>query len=663
MSSVAATRLARIRSLLAKNSLAAYIVPSADAHQSEYTAPCDKRRDFITGFTGSAGTAVITPSDALLWTDGRYFLQAERELDSSCWKLMKQGIDGVPTIPEWLSKNVTKGGKVAYDPYLISLSQRSTYADALTPKGIDFAPLMGNLVDAIWPHAGGVTICGSEETEYRPALPSGKIIVQKVEYAGATVADKLSTLRVAMQDKGAYAVVVTALDEIAWLYNLRGSDIDFNPVFMSYAIVTLDGATLFANAAQFDGDVASHLASAGVAVRPYSEAVAGLTELSAVAAAKQAEGADAYKIWTDAKTATVAVEQALLSSAKPGVSLLDSTATPITLAKGIKNDAELAGMKRAHIEDAAAVSKFLAWLEQQLPSLPKATDSAEAVAASPLNEFTASEKLESFRAQGKTFVSLSFDTISSIGPNGAVIHYKPDEKTSSPLTTGKVYLLDSGGQYVDGTTDITRTVFLARPGTDSTVGETESDGAPSEFQRRAFTRVLQGHISLSAQTFPPNTMGPALDALARQFLWKDGLNYLHGTGHGVGAFLNVHEGPQGIAMMNRGGAMCSTPIVPGMVLSNEPGYYHDGEFGIRIENLVYCVSKETRYAGSKYYGFENLTFVPMDRRMIDVSLLSADELAWLNAYHAECLEKVKPLLEGDEVTTAWLEKNCAPITV
>jgi Xaa-Pro aminopeptidase len=657
MSNAVGARLDRIRKLLAKNTLAAYIIPSADAHQSEYTAPCDKRRDFISGFTGSAGTAVVTPNEALLWTDGRYFLQAERELDAAHWTLMKQDVEGVPTMTEWLAANVPAAGRVGFDPFLVSLAQHEAYTTALEPKGIALAPVTGNLVDAIWPQAGQLTVCGAAEPEARPAFPAGTIKVHPLQFAGESVSSKLATLRAEMAKVDAYAVVVSALDEVAWLYNLRGSDIDFNPVFMSYAVVTADDATLFANSGQFAADVAAHLAEASVSVRPYADAVPALEALSATCAARTAPAAS--KVWTNAKTTTVAVDAALRSKL-PGAKAILTTATSITLAKAIKNDAELAGMKSAHIKDAVAVCRFFAWLESQLPSLPKATDSSAAIAASPLTEFTVAEKLEALRREEATCVGLSFDTISSIGPNGAVIHYKPDETTSSPLTTGQVFLLDSGGQYLDGTTDITRTVYLARPGAASEVGDAATDGAPSRFQRRANTRVLQGHISLAAQLFPPRTMGPALDTLARQFLWKDGLNFLHGTGHGVGSYLNVHEGPQGIAMMNRGGSICTTPIVPGMVLSNEPGYYHDGEFGIRIENLVFCLPRPAAHS-DKYYGFENLTLVPLDRQLIDIELLSADEVAYVDAYHAQCKAVVGPLLTGDAAAAAWLEKNTKPL--
>lgn len=659
MATPAAARLARIRTLLSKHAIDAYIIPSADAHQSEYTALYDKRRDFLSGFDGSAGTAVVTPTAALLWTDGRYFLQAERQLDASCWQLMKDGTDGVPSIHKWLADNVTASGKVGFDPFLVSLAQLESYDKALQPKKVSMTPIADNLVDAIWPTAAG-QIDG--ETEVRPAAPAGVIKTHPVAFAGQSVADKLAKLREEMAKQGAFAVVVSALDEVAWLYNLRGSDIDYNPVFMSYAVVTADAATLFVDENKFAPDVAAHLAEASVAVAPYGAALAAMETLSGVCAARLAAGEAQYKIWTNAKTTTVAVDRALVSKAAAGTeaALVNKDATPITLAKAIKNEAELEGMKRAHINDAVAVCRFLAWLEAQLPSLPKATDPADVIAKSPLTEYSAAEKLEAFRRECASCVGLSFDTISSIGPNGAVIHYSPSATTSSPLTTGKVFLLDSGGQYLDGTTDITRTVFLARPGADATVGDAETDGAPSRFQRRANTRVLQGHISLAAQIFPPNTMGPALDTLARQFLWRDGLNFLHGTGHGVGSYLNVHEGPQGIAMMNRGGSMCTTPIVPGMVLSNEPGYYHDGEFGIRIENLVFCTRKAAEHS-DKYLGFENLTLVPVDRRLIDVELLSADDIKYLDSYHAECKAVVGPLVAGDALAAKWLEENTKPI--
>lgn len=682
---MASARLAKLRALLAKNSLAAYLVPTADAHQSEYVAPCDMRRAYLTGFSGSAGTAVVTESKALLWTDGRYFLQAAKQLDPTCWELMKAGNEGVPKIEEWLANNIPSGQRVGFDPFVMSVGEFDRMNGVLAQSKVSLVPVHGNLVDEIWPTAPVVALGASSSSEnksaadddeeaaaeVRPAPSSNMIIVQTLDYAGKSASDKLKDLRASMIKKKVNVVVVCALDEVAWLFNLRGSDIAYNPVFMSYAIVTLNDATLYVDQAKIDSAVNIHLYSNGIAHKPYDAVLDDLKSLStemvqrktkadaAVSSGKTVDDDDAaHLIWFDPSKSNYAIVNAVDNQ----VAL--RAATPITLAKAVKNDAEIKGMIASHVRDGFAVVRFLTWLESQLPSLPSSTASSDEIAKSPLTEYSVTKNLLAFRAEVDDFMGPSFGTISSIGGNGAIIHYSPSKTNSAPLTTGKVFLLDSGGQYRDGTTDITRTVFLARPGAPSQSGDEakETDAHPSAFQIEAYTRVLQGHIALASAVFPRGTMGPSLDVLARSALWKVGLNYLHGTGHGVGSFLNVHEGPQGIANVARGGTICTTALEKGMVLSNEPGYYHTGEFGIRIENLVHVVEKQAKYAEEKWLGFEDLTVVPLCRQLIDKSLLSNEELTWVNNYHAKCRQLLAPLLEEhDKGAKDWLMKNTEPL--
>ncbi len=689
----AGRKLSQLRDLLAKHSLAAYIIPTADAHQSEYVGARDKRRAYLTAFDGSAGTALVTGSRALLWTDGRYFLQASKQLDPAHWELMKAGNPGVPRLEEWLAENIGAGQAVGFDPFLLSTSEQRRMASLLQAKRVSLVPVHGNLIDEIWPEAKDaspvVATSTSESStaaapaaaaavdeegadEFRPAPGTNPVMVHLVRVAGKSVTDKLNDLRKQMHAKDVYATVVCALDEIAWLYNVRGSDIAYNPVFLSYAIVTDADAFLYVDQRKIDQSAAIHLYSASVTVKPYEAVLDDLKALGetmrkrrdAVKAAEEAktsvdEDDKAWKAWFDPIKTNVAVTSAL------GEGVAFEEPNPIAIAKALKNEVEIQGMVHAHIRDGVSVSKFLAWLEAQLPSLPSADDSAEAVSKSPLTEYSVATRLREFREEWSELVGLSFGTISSIGANGAIIHYSPSATNSAPLTTGKVFLLDSGGQYRDGTTDITRTVFLARPGAKAQAGDEakETDAHPSAFQKETFTRVLQGHIALACATFPPETMGPALDVLARTPLWKAGLNYLHGTGHGVGSFLNVHEGPHGIAPMNRGGTITTTPLRKGMVVSNEPGYYHDGEFGIRIENLIHVVEKPTTY-GKNYLGFENLTLVPIDRSLIEMSLLTKEEIAYLDDYHKKCRETLLPLLdEDDSLTKDWIMRNTEPLAV
>lgn len=608
----------------------AYIIPSQDAHQSEFIAECYTRRAYISGFTGSAGTAVVTKDKAALWTDGRYFLQAEKQL-SSCWNLMRAGNPGVPTPSEWLNDALAPGGRVGIDPFLFSSDAAEELKEAITTRNHELVYLHDlNLVDEIW-------------GESRPKPPKKPIRIHDLKYAGLDVASKLSSLRSELVDAGSSAIVISMLDEVAWVLNLRGSDVPHSPVMYAYLIVELDGAKLFIDNSKVTPEVMDHLKNAGIELRPYDCILSEIESLAAQGthlwldtSSVNAAIANTYKSACEKYTGSLGnktkgeskiYDNSNVQSGRPtGVHRL----SPISLAKAVKNHAELEGMQNSHLRDAAALAQFWVWLEDEIHKDVK------------LTEVEVADKLLEFRSKQAGFIDTSFDTISGSGANGAIIHYKPEKESCAVVDAKKLFLLDSGAQYVDGTTDITRTVHF---------------GEPTARQKECFTRVLQGHIALDQAVFPESTPGFVLDAFARSSLWKIGLDYRHGTGHGVGAALNVHEGPQGISF--RYGNM--TPIMIGMIVSNEPGYYEDHAFGIRIENLLYVKEVDTpnRFGGVGYLGFEKLTFVPIQSKLIDLSLLSVAEVDWLNDYHSQVWEKVSPLLDGS--ARQWLWNNTRPL--
>ncbi|KAI0258993.1 Creatinase/aminopeptidase [Gloeopeniophorella convolvens] len=590
-------RLAALRKLMGERNIDAYIVPSEDQHFSEYPAACDERRGFISGFNGSAGIAVVTKENAYLFTDGRYFLQAEHQLDNN-WTLMRQGLPDVPTWQDFVTKNVTKPASAGIDPVLIT----ATDAKSFTETNFSFTE---NLVDEVWGSA-------------RPARPKNTVFALDVKYAGQALTAKLTHVRQELEKQKARALTVTMLDEIAWLFNLRGSDIDFNPVFFAYAVVTPDHALLFVDPAQVGDDVRTHLGQE-VELRSYDAFFPYLKELGSDLQAGQ-------KVLIGDK-ASVAVAEAI------GQSHITIARSPVADLKAIKNATEVEGFRRSHIRDGSALIRYFAWLEEQLNQ------------GVELSESQGADQLEKFRSELSLFKGLSFTTISSTGPNGAIIHYSPDPNDCAIIRKDQIYLCDSGAQFLDGTTDVTRTLHF---------------GTPTGEERRAFTRVLQGHIAIDTAVFPNGTSGYIIDTWARRYLWRDGLDYRHGTGHGVGHFLNVHEGPQGIGTRI---AYNSTPLKPGMTVSNEPGYYADGRFGIRIENVVVVREAQTpnNFGNKGFLGFEHVTLAPIGRNLVDVSLLSADERAWVDAYHKEVWEKVAPLLANDPRAKAWLERECAPL--
>lgn len=628
--------LKQLRCLMREHNLQGYIVPTADAHNSEYVRDVDKRREYISGFTGSAGTAVITMSNARLWTDGRYFLQASEELGDG-WKLMKDRQQGTPSIPEWLVTtlqgdatathgNTNQGNTkyVGYDPNVVSISTKQTWQNGFKNAQIDLAPISTNLIDAVW-------------GEDKPKPKNDPFIFLNQEFTGKSAKEKIEELRGDMRKRanGADISLVTALDEIAWLLNIRGSDIAYNPVGIAFVVVTMKETIICTNVDQVRGGVEEHFAREGIHVRPYEEFSEVLLE---VASDLMASGSRKPRIWLDENTCNSAVYSL---AAKVGTVIRD-VPFPIALRKAIKNPVEIRGMRESHIRDGAAVVRYLAWLEEQMKD---GNDGAKGL----LNEVVVADKLESIRSRVQYYKGLSFETISSSGPNGAIIHYAPKRENCRKLSKSEMYLCDSGGQYLDGTTDVTRTVHF---------------GDPTEHEIKCFTRVLQGHIALASAIFPAGTPGHKLDLLARLPLHRDGLDYRHGTGHGVGCFLNVHEGPHGIGVGVR--SHYKGGFREGMTTSNEPGYYEDGSFGIRIENVLICEEASTKFnfGDTKYLKFSNLTMVPLQRKLIDVTLLSSEEIEWIDDYHKQVRDKLLPCLgcnDEDQVARQYLLRETEPI--
>ncbi|KAK7531406.1 putative Xaa-Pro aminopeptidase P [Phyllosticta citribraziliensis] len=606
-------RLAHLRQLMRDHHVDIYIVPSEDSHQSEYIAPCDARREYISGFSGSAGTAVITIDKAALATDGRYFNQAEKQLDVN-WELLKQGLQDVPTWQEWTAEQSEGGKAVGVDPTVVTSPDARKLKDRISKKGGgELVAVRENLIDLVW-------------AKDKPARPNEKVKVHPHEFAGKNFSEKLTELREELAKRKSAGFVVSMLDEIAWLYNLRGNDIPYNPVFFSYAVVTPDTATLYINDDKLTPEVKSHLGN-DVTIRPYGAIFGDVEALSKETL--QAEGSE-----TPAKKFLVStrVSWALVQSLG-GDKNVEEVRSPIADAKAVKNEVELGGMRACHVRDGAALIEYFAWLEDQLINK-----------SATLDEVQAADKLEAIRSKHDRFVGLSFDTISSTGPNAAVIHYKPEPGNCSIIDPKAVYLCDSGAQYLDGTTDTTRTLHF---------------GNPTAMEKKAYTLVLKGNMALERAVFPKGTSGFALDTLARQFLWSEGLDYRHGTGHGVGSFLNVHEGPIGIGTRVQ---YSEVSLAVGNVISDEPGYYEDGNFGIRIENVVVVREAQTphRFGDKPYLGFEHVTLVPMCRSLVDVDLLTTDEREFLNSYHKEVREKTQGFFKNDPVTLKWLERETEP---
>ncbi|MGA1821638.1 MAG: aminopeptidase P family protein [Thermoplasmatota archaeon] len=590
-------RVEALRELMKEENVDAYLVPSTDPHASEYVPACWERRLWISGFTGSAGEVLITADQGGLWTDGRYFIQAEEQLKGSGIDLFKMGMPDVPTIEDWIVKNLKEGQTVGVDPKVLSMERAGKLEKALKDRNMSIKYMERNLVDVLW--------------EDRPSPSSDPVIVLSDETTGESLEKKLQRLREKMTDKAADAHVLSSLDTIAWLFNLRGSDVEYNPVFISYAVVEKDSAHLFIDTEKITDEAKNHLDDL-VKVHPYEEIGEYLESM----------GGKEIRIWLDQKTTNKWIHLLLSGKAR-----IHRDRSPVTDFKSVKNDVELQGIRNAHIRDGAAMVKFLKWLEDSVPQ-------------GGVTELSASDRLEDFRKQGDGFVGLSFETISGYGEHGAIVHYAATEETDVPIKPEGIYLVDSGGQYVDGTTDITRTVCM---------------GNPTEEQKDMFTRVLKGHIDLSLLRFPKGFSGKQIELPARKALWDAGKNYNHGTGHGIGHYLNVHEGPMGITPRDIG-----VPLDAGNVLSNEPGYYKAGEYGIRTENVVVVVKDENLSSEElTFLGFETLTMCPIDLSLVKPELLTKEEISWLNDYHGMVFEKVSPLLDEDH--SEWLKEKTGPI--
>ncbi|OHF00548.1 metallopeptidase family M24 [Colletotrichum orchidophilum] len=608
-------RLSRLRELMKERKIDVYVIPSEDSHASEYIAGCDGRREFISGFSGSAGCAVVTLDKAALATDGRYFNQASKQLDQN-WLLLKQGLQDVPTWQEWSAEQSAGGKVVGVDPELITGSIAKKLAEKVKRcGGSDLLPLDENLVDLVW-------------AADRPARPKNLVKVLPERFSGKDVKSKLKDLRQELEKKNSPAFVVSMLDEIAWLFNLRGDDIPYNPVFFSYAVITPDSATVYVDESKLGEETQAYLADNDVVIKPYEAVFDAVIALrSTVKSAEPVTGVTAQRFMISNK-ASWALKRSL-----GGDGQVDEVRSPIGDSKAVKNKNEMAGMRACHIRDGAALIEYFAWLEDQLVAKK-----------AKLDEVEAGDKLEQLRTKQKNYVGLSFDTISSTGANAAVIHYKPERGACSTIDPNSIYLCDSGAQYLDGTTDTTRTLHF---------------GQPTEAEKLAYTLVLKGNIALDTAIFPKGTTGFALDCLARQHLWREGLDYRHGTGHGVGSYLNVHEGPIGIGTRVQ---FAEVALAPGNVVSIEPGFYEDGSYGIRIENVAMVTEVKTKHSfGDKpYLGFEHVTMVPYCQNLIEPSLLTAEDKAWLNKHNADIFEKTKDYFQNDPLTLAWLTRETQP---
>jgi len=587
-------RLKALRAQLARQALDGFVVPLTDEHLSEYVGAYAQRLAWLTGFLGSAGSAVVLPQDAAIFVDGRYTLQVRDQVDGAHWQYQS-----VPqtSIAAWLGEHVPAGARIGYDPWLHTRRWVEEATRALGRKGASLVPVETNPVDMVW--------------DDKPQPSKAKLVPHGERHAGKSSAAKRADIIDWMKAEELDATVLTALDSIAWTFNIRGADVTHTPVALAYALLHADGkAELFVDPEKIDADVRAHLGNA-VTIRDRSEFTAALRDLAGRTVA------------VDPERAVAAIFETLDKAGAKIRPLRD----PAVLPKAIKNPVEIAGQKSAQARDGAAMARFLHWLSVEGPKGGQ-------------TEISVSDRLQKFREATGALVDLSFDTISGSGPNGAVVHYKASEKTNRPVESGTLMLVDSGGQYRDGTTDITRTMAI---------------GTPTDEMRRRATLVLKGHIALATARFPAGTRGSQLDVLARQYLWAEGLDYAHGTGHGVGSFLAVHEGPQRIATFGGG----DEPLVAGMIVSNEPGYYKTGEYGIRWENLVLVVDADLPDAEKPFLAFETLSHTPIDRNLIEKAMLSPAELEWLDAYHARTLEIIGPQLDGE--AKAWLEWACAPL--
>lgn len=589
-------RIAALREAMKQHKIDAYIIPTSDPHMSEYPADCWKYREWISGFTGSAGTVIITADKAGLWTDSRYFLQASTQLEGTGIELFKMMLPETPTIPAFLTHELKEGQTVGLNGETYSLADARSLEKALAEKEIKLNT-NASLIDPIW--------------KERPAIPEAPMFEMPIELSGKSTEDKLLDINKMLHKAGADCTILSALDEVAWTFNIRGTDVAYNPVVISYAFVSEKESVLFVNPKKIPAEIAEHLKKEGVTLADYGMLATFLSRLP-----------ERTRVFIDSKQTNVAIYNAL-----PKSSILIEGISPANHLKSIKNEAEIKGFRNAVLKDGIAMTKFYFWLEKMLKAGEKVT------------ELSAAAKLTALRSEQPQYVMDSFASISSYGPHGAVVHYSPTPETDTELKTDSLYLLDSGAQYLDGTTDITRTIALC--------------DEPSEQMKKDFTRALKGTIGIAKCKFPAGIRGCLIDAFARKALWDAGINYLHGTCHGIGHCLNVHEGPQSIRMEEN-------PVIlePGMVMSDEPAMYRPGEYGIRTENMI-LIREDSETEFGKFLGFETLTLCYIDTKLVIPSMLSVREHAWLNKYHQMVYDLVSPHLNEEE--KAWLKEKTAEI--
>jgi len=588
-------RLAALRTELARRGLTGFIIPRSDRHQNEYVPASEQRLAWLTGFCGSAGVAIVLMERALLFVDGRYTLQAREQVDTSLFTIEHL----VETPPErWLEENLAAGDRIGYDPWLHTVEGAERLGKACAAAGATLVAVEPDLIDAIWTD--------------RPAPPLGAVTLHDVRFAGEAAEDKLARIRAEVAKLRADALVVSDPHAVAWAFNIRGADVAHTPLPLAFAIVPQAGRpSLFIDGRKLSNKVRNRL-----------EALADVREPSDFVGALGALGRQKQTVRLDQATAADALARLITSHGGK----VARGACPIALIKAVKNEIEIAGARAAHIRDGAAVTRFLAWFDREAPR-------------GKLTEIDAVAALESFRRDTGLLKDISFPTIAGAGPDGAIVHYRVTSRSNRVVAPGELFLIDSGGQYEDGTTDITRTIAV---------------GEPTAEMRDRFTRVLKGHIAIARAIFPEGTTGAQLDSFARQFLWAQGLDFDHGTGHGVGSYLSVHEGPARISKLG------TAALKPGMILSNEPGYYRAGAYGIRIENLVLVVAAApVRGAEKPLNAFETLTLAPIDRRLIVPELLTPEEAGWLDRYHARVVEALSPLLDAD--SRAWLTAATRPL--
>lgn len=584
--------LEALRDLMRSKHIDAVIIPGTDPHQSEYPSEHWKFRDYVSGFTGSNGTAVVTLDDAGLWTDSRYFLQATEQLEGSGFTLRKENIPGEPTVLEWLGEVLDEDAVVGVDGRLFSLIEANRIEMFCAQNGFMFAPDF-RAAEAIWTD--------------RPARPMNPAFVHDEALAGEDVDSKISRVVDALNAADADGLLITALDEIAWLLNLRGSDVDYTPVVIAFAYVSEDERVLFIDSEKVTSEVKDHLKKYRVKIKDYDDIEKFLGKISS--------------------TATVMVDPNRVSDALGQAMICNKTymASPVIALKGVKNECQIAGFRQAMLYDGAAMVRMMMWLEQNV--------------ANGITEMDVDRRLQQERAAYASNRGDSFHMIAGYKDHGAIVHYEATDESAYTLAPDGLLLIDTGGQYLEGTTDITRTISL---------------GNPTAAEKHDYTLILKGHLALARAVFPKGTMGVQLDVLARGPLWNEGMTYLHGTGHGVGHFLGCHEGPQSIRMEAN-----PTPLELGMVTSNEPGIYKTGEYGIRTENLLLCVPACSNEEWGEFYKFESLTLFPYDTTLMDMDMLSREEVKQINDYHAMVCERLRPLLNADEAQ--WLEQKCKSI--